>query len=107
VKRTSVEQPARYLLDERVPAAKTILDRARTDQGYRRQLVSCLGSPVKLAAFLDDFDNHPSPWSTSQLTSNQQLHRDLTNLMGKAVTWSNPAGLIHGAAREASLLRSR
>jgi hypothetical protein len=89
-----------------VPAAKTILDRARIDQGYRRQLVSCLASPVKLTAFLDDIGNHPSPWSTAQPSSNQQLYRDLTNLMDKAVTWSNPAGLIHGAAREASLLRS-
>jgi hypothetical protein len=103
VKRSYVEQPPQHLFDERVPAAKTILDRASTDQSYRRKLASCLASPVKLAAFLDDYNNHPSPWGTARLNTNQQLYSDLSKLMGKAVTWSGP-DLIRGAAREASLL---
>lgn len=103
VKRSYVEQPQQFLFDERVPAAKTILDRARGDQAYRRKLASCLASPVKLAAFLDDYNNQASPWSTGRLNTNQQLYSDLRNLMGKAVTWSGP-DLVRGAAREASLL---
>jgi hypothetical protein len=112
VKRTAMVQPPASVRDERVPAAKTILDRAQANPTYRRLLVTSLNNPTRLAAFLADSRNRPpgrwsNPWGVEgPLTTNQQLHRDLNALLNKLP--DSPAGydLIGAAAAEASLIRA-